>query len=110
LKHQQTGLKRETANPKDFAPRQFDEQGGTGFNGNRKPNAGLPRLLRDGERRGVVADTRDFSEAASALYAGVKMKDGAVTEFKTQDEGAALERIGRHLGCGTRSCRATPTR
>lgn len=98
LKHEQDELKREKANPKDFEPRQFDEQGGIGFNGNRKPNPDCPECFGDGEPRGVVADTRDFSEAASALYAGVKMKDGTVTEFKTQDQGAALERIGRHLG------------
>lgn len=76
---------------------EFDEQGGTGFNPHLPPNPECIECCGDGHARDVIKDTRNLSPAAVALYAGVKRtKEGY--QVLTQDKGAALDRLGKHLG------------
>ncbi|MDP3230711.1 MAG: terminase small subunit [Acidovorax sp.] len=76
---------------------EFDEEGGTGYNPHRAPHPECIECCGDGVSREVVKDTRYLSPAAAALYAGVRRtKDGI--QVLTQDKGAALERLARHLG------------
>lgn len=76
---------------------EFDEEGGTGFNPHRPPNPECIECCGDGQSRDVIKDTRYLSPAAAALYAGVRRtKDGF--QVLTQDKGAALDRLARHLG------------
>ena len=76
---------------------EFDEEGGTGYNPNRAPHPDCIECCGDGVSREVVKDTRYLSPSAAALYAGVRRtKDGI--QVLTQDKGAALERLARHLG------------
>ena len=76
---------------------EFDEEGGTGYNPHRAPHPDCIECCGDGLSREVVKDTRYLSPAAAALYAGVRRtKDGI--QVLTQDKGAALERLARHLG------------
>ncbi len=75
----------------------FDELGGVGFDANRAPNAACPECFGHGVERMHVADTRNLSDTARALYAGVKQtKDGL--EVKMLDRQAALLTVGKHLG------------
>lgn len=75
----------------------FDEEGGTGFNPHLPPNPDCIECCGDGHSRDVIKDTRYLSPAAAALYAGVRRtKDGI--QVLTQDKGAALDRLARHLG------------
>lgn len=84
---------RKKAKPDDV----FDEEGGTGFNPHRPPNPDCIECCGDGLSRDVIKDTRYLSPAAAALYAGVRRtKDGF--QVLTQDKGAALDRLARHLG------------
>lgn len=75
----------------------FDEEGGTGFNPHLPPNPDCIECCGDGLSRDVIKDTRYLSPAAAALYAGVRRtKEGF--QVLTQDKGAALDRLARHLG------------
>ncbi|WCM96245.1 terminase small subunit [Acidovorax sp. GBBC 1281] len=75
----------------------FDEEGGTGFNPHLPPNPECIECCGDGLSRDVIKDTRYLSPAAAALYAGVRRtKEGF--QVLTQDKGAALDRLARHLG------------
>ncbi|CAN7367571.1 terminase small subunit [Acidovorax sp. LjRoot117] len=75
----------------------FDEEGGTGFNPHLSPNPACIECCGDGHSRDVIKDTRYLSPAAAALYAGVRRtKEGF--QVLTQDKGAALDRLARHLG------------
>jgi phage terminase small subunit len=76
---------------------EFDEEGGVGFNPHRPPNPECIECCGDGQSRDVIKDTRYLSPAAAALYAGVRRtKEGL--QVLTQDKGAALDRLARHLG------------
>ncbi len=76
---------------------EFDEEGGVGFNPHRPPNPECIECCGDGLSRDVIKDTRYLSPAAAALYAGVRRtKEGF--QVLTQDKGAALDRLARHLG------------
>lgn len=76
---------------------EFDEEGGTGFNPHREPNPECIECCGDGHSRDVIKDTRYLSPAAAALYAGVRRTKGGF-QVLTQDKGAALDRLARHLG------------
>ena len=75
----------------------FDEQGGIGFHAKREPNRDCPECFGDGVGRVRVMDTRHFSPAAAALYAGIKQtRDGI--EVKMHSKVDALEKVCKHLG------------
>lgn len=73
------------------------DDGGYGFDKTVRPHPKCPRCKGEGYGDVIWGDTRDVSPAALALYAGVKQtKEGF--EIKTQDQLAALQMVGRHLG------------
>lgn len=73
------------------------DEGGYGFDKTVRPHPKCPVCKGEGYGDVVWGDTRDVSPAALALYAGVKQtKEGF--EIKTQDQLAALQMVGRHLG------------
>lgn len=76
---------------------EFDEQGGVGYNHTLDPSPECMECFGEGEARLHVADTRDMSPGARALFAGIKQtKDGIEVKFHSKDK--ALEMIARHLG------------
>lgn len=75
----------------------FDEMGGVGYDATLEPNPVCMECFGEGEGRLFVADTRDLSPGARALFAGIKQtKDGL--EVKVHSKDKALEMIARHLG------------
>jgi len=73
------------------------DEGGYGFDKTVRPHPKCPRCKGEGYGDVLWGDTRDVSPEALALYAGVKQtKEGF--EIKTQDQLAALQMVGRHLG------------
>lgn len=76
---------------------EFDEQGGVGYDSTREPNPDCFECFGEGVSNIHVADTRDLTPAAAALYAGVKQtKDGI--EVKMHSKEKALELMARHFG------------
>ncbi len=76
---------------------EFDEQGGVGYDSTREPNPECFECFGEGVSNVHVADTRDLTPAAAALYAGVKQtKDGV--EVKLHSKEKALELMARHFG------------
>jgi hypothetical protein len=75
----------------------FDEQGGIGFNATRPPNPACPECFGEGVADVHLADTRNVSPAARALYAGAKVTDKGL-ELKLLDQLGALRSVGEHLG------------
>lgn len=81
----------------DKASGDFDERGGTGYDGNKAPHPECPECFGDGIPRAVFKDTRRLSEGAALLFAGVKVtKDGF--EVKTHSREAALVSMARVFG------------
>lgn len=75
----------------------FDEKGGTGFDATKEPHADCPECSGHGVGQIVLKDTKKFSPAAIALYAGVKeSKDGL--EVKAHSKLDAIEKMIKHLG------------
>lgn len=76
---------------------EFDPMGGVGYNATLEPNPQCMECFGEGEARLHIADTRDLSPGARALFAGIKQtKDGVEVKFHSKDK--ALELIARHLG------------
>lgn len=75
----------------------FDEKGGIGFNPLRPPNKDCPDCSGDGLARVALADTRNISPQAAALYAGAKQGKYGI-EIQMHSKDAALEKAFRHLG------------
>lgn len=85
------------ADPARALAAEFDPQGGDGFNATLDPNPECFECFGEGQSGVHLADTRDLSPGARALYAGVKQtKDGIEVKFNSKDK--ALEMIARHLG------------
>lgn len=76
--------------------REFDEEGGVGFNPKRDPNPHCPECFGDGVERVVLKDTRDLSPAAAQLYAGVEQTQRGL-KVRMHSQPAALTNIARHL-------------
>ena len=75
----------------------FDEKGGVGYSFKKEPHADCPECAGLGKGRMIINDTRNLSQSAVAMYAGVKTsKDGI--EVKTHDKVQALDKLARHLG------------
>ena len=76
---------------------EFDELGGVGYDPTLAPHPDCSECFGEGVSNVHVADTRDLSPAAAALYAGVKQtKDGV--EVKLHSKEKALELMARHFG------------
>ena len=83
------------AKGKDLAD--FDEEGGIGFNPHLPPNSECPDCCGDGNARVVLADTRNLSPAAVALYAGAKQGKYGI-EVLLQGKAEAQRKVFEHLG------------
>lgn len=83
---------------KDDEPvEEFDALGGIGFDARRDPNPDCTECFGQGAGEPFVKDTRQLSDHAMRLYAGVKVtKDGI--EVKMHDKASALVNVGKHLG------------
>lgn len=75
----------------------FDPKGGVGFNANNQPSPDCPECFGDGNPRAVFNDTRNLSEGAALLFAGVKVTRAGF-EIKTHSREAAIVNLGRHFG------------
>lgn len=76
---------------------EFDPMGGVGYNATVEPNPQCMECFGEGGSYLHIADTRDLSPGARALFAGIKQtKDGVEVKFHPKDK--ALELIARHLG------------
>lgn len=77
--------------------KEFDPQGGVGYDKRRAPNPECPECAGEGVGRTVFKDTRAISPAAASLFAGVKeTKEGL--ELKIHSKDAAMDKVFRHLG------------
>jgi phage terminase small subunit len=75
----------------------FDRMGGEGYDARKAPHANCPECFGEGVPIPFPKDTRNLSESARRLYAGIKVtKDGI--EIKMRDQDAALVNIAKHLG------------
>lgn len=76
---------------------EFPSQESDWYDARKRPNPDCPECFGNGIPCVFIADTRDLSEAAKALYAGIKEgRDGV--EVKLHDQQAATEKLGRALG------------
>lgn len=78
----------------------FDDKGGIGYDATRPANPKCPECFGLGEGRALIKDTRQLSQGAKKLYAGVKVTKEGI-EVKMHDKAAALVNVGRHLGMFT---------
>jgi hypothetical protein len=79
------------------APPPIDDEGGIGYNATKRPHPDCPECFGEGVLTPFAKETRDLSENARLLYAGVKVtKDGIGIKMRNQD--AALLNIAKHLG------------
>lgn len=75
----------------------FDQQGGTGFNPRREPNDDCPECFGEGEPYERIKDTRELTKDQAALYLGVeRTKYGIKLLMRSKD--AARESAARILG------------
>lgn len=87
----------EIAKKEDRKPEIPSDAGGYGFDPTIRPHPKCPKCHGEGQGQVHIADTRDLSNRAKTLYAGVKMT-AAGLEIKMHDQDKALENIARHLG------------
>lgn len=71
--------------------------GGFGFDPTIRPHPKCPKCHGEGHGQVQAQDTRDLSEQAKMLYAGVKVTQAGF-EIKMHDQDKALENVARHLG------------
>jgi len=77
--------------------RKADPRGGEGYDARKAPHLECPECFVEGIAQPFLKDTRDLSEGAQRLYAGVKVtKDGI--EIKMHDPMAALLNVAKHIG------------
>ncbi len=75
-------------------PKAPDAKGGTGYDWRRAPHPDCPECSGMGEGRNIIKDTRHYSPAAVALFAGVKeTKDGI--EVKIHDQMRARDTLAK---------------
>ncbi|MHC8321214.1 terminase small subunit [Pseudomonas sp. GB2N2] len=78
-------------------PDSVSQDGGFGYDSSIAPHPKCPKCAGNGKGRVHVHDSRQLSQSAGTLYAGVKVgKDGL--EVKMHDQLAALDKVARHLG------------
>lgn len=73
------------------------DDGGYGYDPERRPNKACPHCKGLGEINVFLADTRDYSPDARLLYAGAKHTKYGV-EVKTHDQMRAMEMVAKILG------------
>lgn len=73
------------------------DEGGFGYRRNMAPNPDCPLCEGDGIEWVHIADTRDMSPTARALFDGVKETRQGI-EVKIQDRSKHLEMLAKHLG------------
>jgi len=88
---------REQHATKGLSPADFDEKGGIGFDSLRLPHPECPQCGGDGQARTVLADTRNLSPLAQALYAGAKQGKYGI-EVQMHSKMDAIEKVFKHLG------------
>lgn len=88
---------REQHATKGLSPADFDEKGGIGFDSLRLPHPECPECGGDGDARTVLADTRNLSPSAQALYAGAKQTKYGI-EVLMHSKMDAMEKVFKHLG------------
>ncbi|MER0551985.1 terminase small subunit [Pseudomonas aeruginosa] len=76
---------------------QFNVKGGPGFDPNAEPHPGCPECAGDGVPRVVLMDTRNLSDGARSLFAGVKQTKFGI-EIQMHSKDAAMEKLFKHLG------------
>lgn len=76
---------------------EFDHQGGIGYTPLKGPHPNCPECFGDGQGRVVLKDSRTFSAAAVALYAGAKHGKHGI-EVQVHDKAAAMEKLFKHMG------------
>jgi phage terminase small subunit len=80
--------------------------GGVGFWGVRAPHPECPQCFGKGSVDVHIADSRDYSEAAALLYAGVKTTQHGV-EVKMRDQDGALAFLAKYLGLDKKTLELT---
>jgi hypothetical protein len=75
----------------------FSELGGIGWDPRKDPSPTCPECFGEGVQDVYVRDTRDVSQAARQLYAGVKQTQHGL-EIKLHSQTKMLELAGKHLG------------
>ncbi|WP_198536599.1 terminase small subunit [Paenibacillus sp. DMB5] len=83
---------------KGKSPALPSDVGGYGFDPIIRPYPKCPQCHGEGHGQLHVADTRDLSPGARALYAGAKYTANGL-EIKLNDQEQAWDRIARHLVC-----------
>lgn len=89
-------------------PSKFDEQGGLGYTTKKDPNPNCPECFGDGVSKTVMGDSRDFSEQASQLYAGVEETQHGIRVRMHSKMDAALN-LGKHFGMFSTKVKLAPT-
>ncbi|WP_027085413.1 terminase small subunit [Cohnella panacarvi] len=90
-------LERDDALANNREPNLPTNEGGYGYDKLERPHPKCPQCRGEGRADLHMADTRDVSESAKLLYAGVKSTQAGI-EIKLQDQQKALELVARHLG------------
>ena len=88
------GIK-EDAMPDDM--REFDEQGGIGYDPRKEPSLECPECFGEGTGEVFLQDTRTLSPEARSLYAGVKRTKEGI-EVMMHSKQNATQLLMRHLG------------
>lgn len=91
-----------------YMPTEFDEQGGLGYTTKKDPNPACPECFGDGVTRAVMNDSRDFSEQASQLYAGIEETQHGIKVRMHSKMDAALN-LGKHFGMFSTKVKLAPT-
>ncbi|MEM5818880.1 MAG: terminase small subunit, partial [Desulfitobacterium hafniense] len=87
----------DAAKGKDEEPVIPSDAGGYGFDKLLRPHPKCPYCRGEGYGEIHIEDTRDLSQKASLLYAGIKQTANGI-EIKLKDQEKAWENIARHLG------------
>lgn len=90
-------LERDDALANNREPNLPSNEGGYGYDKLERPHPKCPICRGEGRADLHMSDTRDVSEQAKLLYAGVKATQAGI-EIKLQDQQKALEMVARHLG------------
>lgn len=77
--------------------KEFDPMGGVGYDPRLSPNPDCPECSGHGQPRVVLMDTRNLSDSARSLFAGVKQTKFGI-EIQMHSKDAAMEKLFKHLG------------
>lgn len=83
-------------NPKER--REFDDEGGYGFQVDRAPNPECTECRGLGVLRVVPKDTENLSPQARLIYDGVKVSKDGTIEYKVRSRDHAEAMLAKHLG------------